>query len=145
MRVQSRIASARTDAAPNGWANQGVHEMEAVKVCAVCSFDIDAQASSCSRCASRQPEMASIHRGLPGRLIGGVCTAIGQRVGVDVVWIRVLFGVLGAMSGGLVFWAYAMVWVATPPHADGRAPLGRWVDWLVDLFTPSRRSPRERV
>jgi phage shock protein PspC (stress-responsive transcriptional regulator) len=67
-----------------------------------------------------------------GRIVGGVCAALSQASGIDVLLIRVATVVLMAF-GGLGVILYGALWLLTP-SADGPAPLtarrstgSRWV------------------
>ena len=119
-------------------------EATATKPCDACLTAIDARATRCPHCLSRQAGAVPLHRGRE-RLIAGVCSALAAQLGVDPVLVRVAFGTLAAVTGGAVIWVYLMLWVATPPSAEGRAPLGLAVDWLNRLVTPRRSAPEPEV
>ncbi len=72
------------------------------------------------RAATRPP----LRRDPEHRLLGGVCTGIAARTGIDVVLVRIAFVVLTAASGlGLVL--YALAWVAIPVDEHAGAPARR--------------------
>jgi phage shock protein PspC (stress-responsive transcriptional regulator) len=82
-----------------------------------------------------------MHRDVPGRLLAGVCAAIGRELQVDPTMVRIAFAVGCLLSGGLVFGAYVMIWLLTPFQASGRAPVTRALDWL-DGMLGSSTTPR---
>ena len=112
------------------------------KNCPACFQSIDVRATRCSHCASRQPDAPSMHRDLPGRVLGGVCTALALQFGWDPLLVRVLVVSSAALSGGMVFWAYALIWLMTPFEANSKAPATKLIDWVTGLFSgPSSTSP----
>ncbi len=72
-------------------------------------------------------------------MIGGVCAALARYLEVDVSLVRVAFAFATLISGGIVCTVYLMLWVITPPSADGVAPLARFVNALRNLFSPAER------
>jgi phage shock protein PspC (stress-responsive transcriptional regulator) len=85
-----------------------------------------------------------MHRDVPGRVAGGVCAALSLQLGLDPVLVRVAFVISLALSVGLVFWGYALLWVLTPFEVDGPAPAAQAVDWVKGLFNkPSAPEPAE--
>jgi phage shock protein PspC (stress-responsive transcriptional regulator) len=105
------------------------------KICPACCEEIARRAVRCPHCTSRQPDAALMHRGLPGRVLGGVCAALSLQLGWDPVLVRVAFVLSLAFSAGLTFWAYALLWVMTPLEADGVTPLAQAVEWVKSVFT----------
>jgi phage shock protein PspC (stress-responsive transcriptional regulator) len=75
-----------------------------------------------------------MHRNIPGRVLGGVCAALSLQLGIDAVLIRVVFVLSLALSVGLSFWAYALLWVLTPFEADGESPIVRSFDWAKGIL-----------
>lgn len=112
--------------------------------CAACLETIDVRATRCAHCGQRQGN-ATLYRDVPGRALGGVAAALAQHFNWDVTVMRVLLVLSVAFSGGLVFWAYGVLWLMTPFTPNGRAPASKAVDWLGDLFTPRRDSGVETV
>ena len=110
------------------------------KTCPACGEEISRRAIRCSHCTSRQPDAPLMHRNVPGRVLGGVCAALSLQFGIDAVMVRVLFVLSLAISGGLTFWGYALLWVLTPFEVDGVAPAPRAVDWLKGLFSKSTQT-----
>ncbi|MBK7858540.1 MAG: PspC domain-containing protein [Archangiaceae bacterium] len=104
------------------------------KTCPACCEEIARRAIRCSHCGSRQPDAPLMHRALPGRVAGGVCTALSLQLGWDPVLVRVLFVLSLAVSAGLTFWGYALLWVLTPFEAEGQSPAAQTFDWLKHLF-----------
>jgi phage shock protein C len=112
------------------------------KACPSCAQSIPASALRCPHCQARQP--GSLHRGAPGKLIGGVCAGLAQYLGIESALVRAAFVVAVLCTGGLVFSAYLALWFLTPPTANGVAPAYRMMDWLSDLFTPKPRAESSR-
>ena len=46
-------------------------------------------------------------------MLGGVCSGQAYYTGLDVVLVRVLFG-LGVLLGSATFWIYLVLWIALP-------------------------------
>jgi signal transduction histidine kinase len=68
-----------------------------------------------------------LRRPLDRALIGGVCAGLSERIGVEVLVVRVL-AVMAATVGGLGVAAYALAWAlipASPGSARSRRP-GAW-------------------
>lgn len=107
------------------------------KRCPACLTDIDSRASRCPSCAQRQPD-AILHRDVPGRVLGGVASALAQHFNWDVTLLRIVMVTSLAFTGGLVFWVYAAAWLMTPFAVNDRAPMQKLVDAVSRLFTPSR-------
>ena len=75
--------------------------------------------------------MHDVHRSLAshglvrpreGRLLGGVLTGLGARVGLDPWPTRILFLLaLAFLPGSWVFWAYFVAWVLMPSQEKQRS------------------------
>lgn len=117
--------------------------MDPTKSCPACAMAIAPFAIRCPHCRTRQPDAPALHRG-HAKVIAGVCGALADELGLDPAVVRVAFGVLAALSAGLLCWAYAMLWLVTPPTVNGRAPLTRLVEWVTDLFNPGSSAPEVR-
>jgi len=113
--------------------------MNPTRTCSACAMEIDARATKCPHCLTRQ-DNAVMHRDLPGRKIAGVCVAVAQQLGVDAVLVRVAFVVAAVLSGGITAGIYLLLWIATPNALGEQAPLSRLLDW-VDGLTSSKGRP----
>jgi phage shock protein PspC (stress-responsive transcriptional regulator) len=80
----------------------------------------------------------AFHRGYPGKLLGGVCAAIADRLGIDPLLVRIGFILTCMLSGGLAVSLYFVVWVLTPPSLEGLSPAHRFMDWVSELFAPPK-------
>ncbi len=100
--------------------------------CSNCQGEFLPNETTCPRCA---PPSRSMHRGHPGRVIGGVCTALAAQLRIDVAVLRVAFVVGALASFGMVVWFYGLLWLVTPPMPEGRPPARRLLDWLSSLFS----------
>lgn len=109
--------------------------MEPTRTCAACATEIPERAEKCPRCRSRQPGAPPMHRGVPGRLVGGVCAMLARELGVDPLLVRIGFVLLAVLSLGVAFWGYVLLWLATPPSETEHAPAKRALDWLGGLFS----------
>jgi phage shock protein PspC (stress-responsive transcriptional regulator) len=107
------------------------------KLCPACCEEIARKAVRCPHCTSRQPDAPLMHRAVPGRVLGGVCAALSLQLGLDPVLVRVGFVVSLALSAGLVFWVYALLWVLTPFESDGPTPAVQAVEWVKGVFSKS--------
>ena len=54
-----------------------------------------------------------LHRSLHDKMIGGICSGIGETVGVAPVYIRLLFLILMIYAGSTL-WIYLLLWVILP-------------------------------
>lgn len=104
--------------------------MSDLKTCPECLSSVEPQARRCSHCGCRQPDAAGLYRNVPGKLIGGVCAALAAQLGLDLTLLRVLAVASTALTGGLVFWVYTLLWVLTPFQPHGRSPARQLFDWL---------------
>jgi phage shock protein PspC (stress-responsive transcriptional regulator) len=105
------------------------------KTCPACCEEIARRAVRCPHCTSRQPDAPLMHRGVPGRVAGGVCAAISLQLGWDAVLVRVLFVLSLAITGGLTFWGYALLWALTPLEPEGKAPISQAAEWVKGIFS----------
>ncbi|QQR43673.1 PspC domain-containing protein [Myxococcus xanthus] len=112
--------------------------MDAKRRCATCTEEVSLEVRRCPRCGARTEPM---HRGVDGRLLTGVCAALGRELGVDAALLRVGFVVALAVSGGTALMVYLLLWAFTPPSATGTAPLRRTYNWLSGLGN-SESTPR---
>ncbi|PKN79975.1 MAG: hypothetical protein CVU48_03490 [Candidatus Cloacimonetes bacterium HGW-Cloacimonetes-1] len=54
-----------------------------------------------------------LHRSIHDKMIGGICSGIGETIGVAPLYIRLLFLVLSVYAGS-TFWLYLLLWVILP-------------------------------
>lgn len=121
--------------------------MDETKRCPACFEEIDLRAWRCPKCAQRQADAPGLYRGVPGKLVGGVCAALAVHFNWDVMLTRVVLLAVVFLSGGVALWVYGGLWALTPYEARGRAPAQRLVDWLGRLFSqpPASRASDPRV
>lgn len=105
------------------------------KTCHACQSSIHEAALRCPACQERQLDAPGLHRGVSGKVLGGVCASLASHFNLDVTLVRVLFVASLAVTGPLVFWVYPALWLMTPASAFGRAPLARFFDALSRAFT----------
>src|SRR4051794_21966079 len=67
--------------------------------------------------ASQPPPLRRDH---DGALIGGVCTGLGRRLGLDPIVLRIAF-IAATAAGGIGAVAYALMWAALPAEGEARA------------------------
>src|SRR4051794_41853697 len=67
--------------------------------------------------ASQPPPLRRDH---DGALLGGVCTGLGRRLGLDPIVLRVAF-IAATAAGGIGAIAYALLWAALPAEGEARA------------------------
>jgi phage shock protein PspC (stress-responsive transcriptional regulator) len=54
-----------------------------------------------------------------GRLVAGVCSGIGEYVGIDPTVIRLVFVVLTLVTAGVFALVYLAAWVVIPEEGEG--------------------------
>ncbi|GAB3662140.1 PspC domain-containing protein [Actinocorallia lasiicapitis] len=67
--------------------------------------------------------MEGLYRPDHGRMIGGVCAALGRRFGMGTGMVRLLF-VLSCLLPGPQFIIYAVLWIMIPSERKYRARTG---------------------
>jgi phage shock protein PspC (stress-responsive transcriptional regulator) len=72
--------------------------------------------------ATTAPHHSALRRSLSEGILGGVCSGIARRLGVDAIWIRIAF-VAATVAGGFGIPVYALGWALLPD--DGTAPRRR--------------------
>jgi len=87
--------------------------------CQHCGHSLFAGARFCSGCGAAAPNAQAIPgrpliRPRVGRQIGGVCLALAQANGWDVVVVRILTVLGFFFSSGLVGIAYLAAWIGIP-------------------------------
>lgn len=115
--------------------------MDEMKQCAACRMDLRADATRCPHCRERQPG-EPMHRGGPGRVLGGVCTALARSLGVDVALVRLVFVVSLVVTGGTALGVYLLLWMLTPAAPGGRAPVQRVTGWVGKVAGTPVEEPR---
>ncbi|MDQ1741632.1 MAG: hypothetical protein QOE53_3284 [Pseudonocardiales bacterium] len=66
------------------------------------------------------PSPPPLRRDREGAVLGGVCSGLGQRLGIDPIVLRVVF-IAATAAGGLGVLFYALAWVAMPAEGESRA------------------------
>jgi len=56
-----------------------------------------------------------LYRDIEDRVFGGVCSGIAAYFNVDIVLVRVIFGILPFVSVGVIIPIYIVLWIALPP------------------------------
>jgi len=56
-----------------------------------------------------------LYRDIDDRVFGGVCSGIAAYFNIDVVLVRVIFGILPFISVGVIIPVYIVLWIAVPP------------------------------
>jgi phage shock protein PspC (stress-responsive transcriptional regulator) len=74
-------------------------------------FEDEPRKSSESR-----PRVKKLYRDVDNKYIGGVCAGLEHYLGFDVLWIRLIFIVLGIFTG-FGFIAYILLWILVPEAA----------------------------
>lgn len=111
------------------------------KTCPACFTAIDANASRCPKCTQRQSDVV-LSRDVPGKVLGGVCSALAHHFNWDVTVMRVVFIASLAVTGGLAFWVYVATWLMTPFGRHDRAPLARFFDSVANVFSSPANQPQ---
>ncbi len=70
-------------------------------------------------------DMWHLRRDRDDRVLGGVCSAVAGRLGIDVLLVRVATGLLG-LGGGVGFVLYAWAWLVLPQAGSRTSLLERW-------------------
>lgn len=68
------------------------------------------KSKSTSRTASR---VKKLYRDMEHKYIGGVCAGLEHYLGIDALWIRIIFIIL-ALTTGFGFIAYILLWILVP-------------------------------
>lgn len=67
----------------------------------------------------RRPEVRRLYRSGRGKILGGVCSGIGDYLGVDPVVIRLLW-ILAALAWGTGVLLYIIAWIIIPRNPEHR-------------------------
>ncbi|MET6991694.1 PspC domain-containing protein [Sediminicola arcticus] len=63
--------------------------------------------------ASKTAKVKKLYRDTDSKFIGGVCSGLEYYMGIDALWIRIIF-ILLALSTGFGFIAYVLLWILVP-------------------------------
>ncbi|HZI14125.1 MAG TPA: PspC domain-containing protein [Myxococcus sp.] len=116
--------------------------MDAMKRCTDCAEEMKLEATRCPHCGVRTERL---HRGVEGRMVGGVCAGLARQFGVDPALLRVAFVVSLAISGGTATLVYLMLWGLTPASAVGVPPFQRLMDWVSSFGSEKDPEVERRV
>lgn len=61
------------------------------------------------------PTKKRLFRDTENRVFGGVCSGLGWYLGIDPVWIRIIWVVLALITGSTLAWIYVILWICVPP------------------------------
>jgi len=62
----------------------------------------------------KSPKTKHLYRDLDDKYISGVSSGLGHYLGIDAVWIRLLWILLAFLSGGTFIFAYILFWILVP-------------------------------
>ena len=65
------------------------------------------------RSTETRPKIKKLYRDIDNKYIGGVCAGLEYYLGIDVIWIRLVFIILGIFTG-FGFIAYILLWILVP-------------------------------
>lgn len=68
------------------------------------------------------------------KLLAGICGALAERIGVEATWLRLALALIAVCTGGVVVWAYAILWAITPLGTAHKTPLSRFLERAGRLF-----------
>ncbi|XLS27779.1 PspC domain-containing protein [Flavobacteriaceae bacterium M23B6Z8] len=60
-----------------------------------------------------QASSKKLYRDIDNKYVGGVCSGIGHYIGLEAIWVRLIF-ILVAFSTGFGFLAYILFWILVP-------------------------------
>lgn len=63
----------------------------------------------------------NLHRDQKRKILGGVCSGIANYLGIDAIWIRLVFALL-VFAYGLALLAYLVMWIVVPGSFDLEEP-----------------------
>ena len=75
----------------------------------------DGPAASAARPRQR---VKKLYRDIDRKYIGGVCAGLEHYLGLDALWIRLIFLFLAIFAGGFGFIAYIILWILVPEAAS---------------------------
>lgn len=62
----------------------------------------------------KSPKTKHLYRDLDDKYISGVSSGLGHYLGIDAVWIRLLWILMAFLSGGTFIFAYILFWILVP-------------------------------
>lgn len=62
-----------------------------------------------------QKQAKRLMRSEGDEILGGVCSGMAAYLGIDVVWVRLVFVVLAFVTGGFMVLIYFVLWIVMPP------------------------------
>ncbi len=62
----------------------------------------------------KSPKTKHLYRDLDDKYISGVSSGLGHYLGIDAVWIRLLWILLAFLSGGTFIFGYILFWILVP-------------------------------
>ncbi|MEU8042967.1 PspC domain-containing protein [Micromonospora echinofusca] len=69
--------------------------------------------------APPQPPYKQLRRPVTDRMVAGVASGLGRYFAVDPTLVRVVFAVVGLLTGGLALLAYPIMWFLMPEEPAG--------------------------
>ena len=75
-------------------------------------FEIDEEPTDESK--SKRTDYKKLYRDGENEYIGGVCAGLQHYLGINVVWIRLIFLLLLIFGTGVGFWIYIILWIVVP-------------------------------
>ena len=67
--------------------------------------------------SARRPKVKKLYRDMDRKYIGGVCAGLEHYLGLDALWIRLIFLFLAIFAGGFGLIAYVILWILVPEAA----------------------------
>lgn len=64
-----------------------------------------------------RPRAKKLYRDMDQKYIGGVCSGLEHYLGLDSLWIRIIFLLLAVFTSGFGFIAYILLWILVPEAA----------------------------
>ncbi len=65
----------------------------------------------------RRSKVKKLYRDIDRKYIGGVCAGLEHYLGLDALWIRLIFLLLAVFAGGFGLIAYIILWILVPEAA----------------------------
>jgi phage shock protein PspC (stress-responsive transcriptional regulator) len=65
----------------------------------------------------KRPRVKKLYRDMERKYIGGVCAGLEHYLGLDALWIRLIFLFLAIFAGGFGLIAYIILWILVPEAA----------------------------